>query len=267
MGSDGSTSWPPPAQPRYRVAVSIHLVGGGRDEAEWPALYTPFVREATAQARSHGSAIPTIGIVVVHAPDEVSAGSEMIARFTAAVAGQVPADIRPLVVVEGGQLHSSSLTGLDAVLVAGGLTPAYAHALEPLATELAALVEAGTPYLGFSAGAAIAARRAVVGGYRQDGVVICPEDNAEDLDELTVVDGLGLVEFAVDVHAAQWGNVTRLMAAVEVGAVDRGVAVDENTLLLVPTDSTTHSRAGAGRLWWVSRQGPDIVVRLEAARP
>jgi cyanophycinase len=246
--------------------VGIHLVGGGRDEAEWPALYSSFVSEATARARTHGSAIPTVGVVVVHAPDDVSAGSEMVARFTAAVDSQGPADIRPLVVAEGGQLHPSSLIGLDAVLVAGGLTPAYAHTLQPLAAELVALVQAGTPYLGFSAGAAIAARRAIVGGYLQDGVAICNEDNAEDLDELTVVDGLGLVDFSVDVHAAQWGNVTRLMAAVQTGAVDHGVAVDENTLLLVPTSSTTHSRAGAGRLWWVSRHGPDVVVRLELGR-
>jgi cyanophycinase len=247
--------------------MGIHLVGGGHDEAQWPALYTSFVHEATARARMRGSLVPTIGVVVVHAPDEVSAGSGAVARFTAAVRGQGPADVRPLVVVEGGRLDPSSLHGLDAILVAGGLTPAYARALQPLAADVVALVKAGTPYLGFSAGAAIAARRAIVGGYLQDGLVICHEDNAENLDELTVVDGLGLVDFTVDVHAAQWGNVTRLMAAVQAGAVDRGVAIDENALLLVPTSSPTHySLAGAGRLWWVSRHGPDLAVRLEVGR-
>jgi cyanophycinase len=185
------------------------------------------------------------------------------ARFTGALTGQGPANVRPLVVVEGGQFDPSDLHGLDAVLVAGGLTPAYAHALQPVAAEIVTLVKTGAPYLAFSAGAALAARRAVIGGYLQDGVAICHEDNAEDLDELEVVDGLGLVDFAVDVHAAEWGNTTRLMAAVWTGVVERGVAVDENTLLLFNDDSATHRSAGAGRLWWVSRQGPDLLVRLE----
>jgi cyanophycinase len=125
------------------------------------------------------------------------------------------------------------------------------------------MVRAGSPYLGFSAGAAVAARRAVVGGYRQDGVAICPEDNAEDLDELSVVDGLGLVDFAVDVHAAQWGNVPRLIAAVGAGLVHRGVAIDEDTLLHVADHPSATTVAGAGRVWWMSLQGRAVVVRLE----
>jgi cyanophycinase len=243
--------------------VSIHLIGGGRDEAQWPALYTSFLQEATDRAGRHGSAVPSIGVVVVHAADEESAGSESVNRFTAAVAGQGPATIHPRIVAEGGHLDPADLHGLDGLLVAGGLTPAYARALQPVTADVVALVRAGTPYLGFSAGAAIAARRAVVGGYLLDGVAICHEDNAEDLDELSVVDGLGLVEFTVDVHAAQWGNATRLIAAVRAGTVERGVAVDENTLLVVSEDSATRRTAGAGRLWWVSRHGPDVLVRLE----
>jgi cyanophycinase len=249
--------------PRYPAKVSTHLVGGGRDEAQWPALYTTFLHEATDRGRTHGSAVPTIAVIVVHAADDEPAGAEAVARFTAAVTGRGPANVRPLIVVEGGQLHPSGLHGIDAILVAGGLTPAYAHALQPVTAEIVALVKGGIPYLGFSAGAAIAARRAIIGGYLENGIAICHEDNAENLDELTVVDGLGLVDFTVDVHAAQWGNATRLMAAVQTGAVEWGVAVDENTLLLVDTDSTTQRVAGAGRLWWVSRQGHDLVVRLE----
>ena len=58
------------------------------------------------------------------------------------------------------------------------------------------LAERGVPYAGFSAGAALAARSAVVGGWLLDGVPVCPEDTAEDLDEIAVRDGLGLMSFA-----------------------------------------------------------------------
>ena len=67
---------------------------------------------------------------------------------------------------------------------------------------------------------------------------------------MTVVEGLGLVDGAVDVHAAQWGNVSRLVAAVESGLVPCGLALDECTTLLPDGDV-----AGAGRLWRVTREG------------
>jgi hypothetical protein len=46
-------------------------------------------------------------------------------------------------------------------------------------------------------------------------------------------DGLGLGPFTVDVHAAQWGTLPRLIAAVDSGAVEHGVAIDENTAVNV----------------------------------
>jgi cyanophycinase len=251
-----------PDRHRYRERVSIHLVGGGRNESQWPALYAPFVGEATDRASARGAAVPTIGLVVVPDAEDDPGGAATVDRFTAVLLAQGRADVRPLVVADGEQLDPSGLHELDGVFVAGGRTPAYALALQPVAAELLALVHAGTPYLGFSAGAAVAARRALVGGFLQDGVVVCAEDNAEGLDELTVVDGLGLVDVSVDVHAAQWGNVTRLLAAVRVGAVDRGVAIDEDTLLLIQGQDGPR-RTGTGRLWWVSRQDSDVVVRLE----
>ena len=87
-------------------------------------------------------------------------------------------------------------------------------------------VTAGLPYAGFSAGAAIAAGSAIIGGWRIDGVPVCPEDSDEGLDPVTVVDGIGLVDGAVDVHAVQWGNLSRLIAAVGAGLVAHGVALD-----------------------------------------
>ena len=65
---------------------------------------------------------------------------------------------------------------------------------------------------------------------------------------LTVVPGIGLVEGAVDVHAAQWGNLSRLLAVVEAGLAPHGLALDECTTLEVGPDRVT----GAGRVWRVS---------------
>ena len=60
---------------------------------------------------------------------------------------------------------------------------------------------------------------------------------------MTVVEGLGLVEGAVDVHAAQWGNVSRLVAAVESGLVPSGLARECTTLL---PDGDVAAPAGSG---------------------
>jgi len=128
----------------------------------------------------------------------------------------------------------------------------------PIMEELRLLVGDGLPYLGFSAGAAIAADTAIIGGWRIDGIPICDEDFGEDLDDVTVVEGLGLVDLAVDVHAAQWGTLTRLIAATEAGLVEGGVAVDEFTALIVGDDE--FRVVGRGSVWQVMPHDDGVVV-------
>jgi cyanophycinase len=231
--------------------MSISLVGGGRGGAAREQVYGPFVGEALWHAAADGRQQARIGIVVVYEVGDPEPGAEVFARFRDIVSELGSCECRPLLVAEGGELSPGLLGDLDGLLVAGGLTPAYHHALMPVAAEIVALVGRSVPYLGFSAGAAIAARRAIVGGWRSGPLVICNEDNAEDLEELTVRDGLGLVELSIDVHAAQWGNVTRLWMAAHTGAVAAGVAIDEDTALIVDGDRLTVT--GAGQVWWVSR--------------
>jgi cyanophycinase len=81
----------------------------------------------------------------------------------------------------------------------------------------------------------IAAANAIVGGWQRavdDRVIaIADEQASEDLDLLDVRPGLGLVPFAVDVHASQAGTLTRLLHAVDQGAADAGWAIDEDTML------------------------------------
>jgi cyanophycinase len=97
----------------------------------------------------------------------------------------------------------------------------------------------------------VAARDAVVGGFQDaDGCAVCPEEAGEGLDAVTVVAGLGLVPFAVDVHAAQWGTLGRLVHAVEAGLVAEGWALDEGACLV---DGAV---VGPGAAWHVTRDAP-----------
>lgn len=155
---------------------------------------------------------------------------------------------------------AADLDGFGGLYVAGGLTPAYASLLAPLADALAP----GLVYGGFSAGAAVAARRALVGGWLRDGRPAAPEDAAEDLNDLTVTDGLGLVPFAVEAHATQWGTLSRAIHAVDAGLVAECWALDEGTGLLV-RDGRPREVRGAGYAYHVT-SGRDG-VRVRVVRP
>jgi cyanophycinase len=193
------------------VTLSV-LIGGGRDEEQVRRLLAPFV-EATRGGE--------VACVVVGEGEGVD-----LDRWHGVLADA--ASVRDVVLKEGRPLTADDVAGVAGVFVAGGLTPLYAELVAPQRAALADL-----PYAGFSAGAAIAAERAVVGGWQLDGTAICPEDAGEDLDELTVVDGLGRVGFAIDVHAAQWGTTSRALQAVRAGLVAEAYAVDEHTAVVV----------------------------------
>ena len=122
---------------------------------------------------------------------------------------------------------------------------------------------AGTPYLGFSAGAMVVPERAIVGGFRIRGVWVCPEEVSEGLGEVELREGLGLVPFAVDVHAAQAGTLGRAVAAVVHGMVDRAVAVDENTALVLPNADPGEQRViGTNNCWLIRGPGPKATVSV-----
>jgi cyanophycinase len=161
-------------------------------------------------------------------------------------------------IVEGELFESSVLSDIDGLLIAGGLTPAYLDAVTPLIDEIRLLVGDGLPYLGFSAGAAIAAEAAIIGGWKIDDIPVCSEDTGEDLEEVTVAEGLGLVELAIDVHAAQWGTLARLIAATEAGLVEGGVAIDEFTALIIGEDSVRV--VGRGNAWSVTLHDDGVLV-------
>jgi cyanophycinase len=95
--------------------------------------------------------------------------------------------------------------------------------------------------------------------WRLDGVAVCHEDCGEDLDELTIVDGLSLVPFAVEVHCAQWGTLSRISAAVAASRIGAAVAIDEDTMLGLRGGVATVS--GPGQVWTVTSAKTGAVVK------
>lgn len=218
------------------------LVGGGRDAALVREVLRPFVA-----ALDGGEA----ACVIADEGDGVD-----LERWTGVLADC--SGVRPVVVSEGRPLTPADIADCAGVFVAGGLTPLYATLVVPAREAMADL-----PYAGLSAGAAIASARAIVGGWRVGELQVCSEDAGEDLDELAVVDGLGRVPYAVDVHAAQWGTVTRALQAVRLGRVEEAWAIDEHTALVL--DGAEQRVLGTGAAHHLTRSGDGVLVRSTTA--
>ena len=212
--------------------MSTFLIGGGRDDDQVRASHAPFVAACGG------------GPIVAFALDDPE-------RWEAALRLAGAADVRCLLTPP----VADDLAGAAGVFVAGGLTPAYQEALAGWT------LPDGLHYCGFSAGAAVAARRAIVGGWTHAGRPVLDADFGEGLGEIEVRDGLGLVDFAVDVHAAQWGTLTRLIAAVDAGLVAEGVAIDEGTVLVCDGDRPPRVD-GRGHAWRVRTQDGNTIVSV-----
>jgi cyanophycinase len=238
------------------LPAPVLLIGGGWDPGAGRRHYGALLAACTTPR-------PQVACVVLDEGD----GTEQFGRWAGALTAAGPCEPVPVLVPEGGALDVAALGDADAVLVGGGLTPAYAAALAPAREALGEwLAQRPRPYAGFSAGSAIAATRAVVGGWRAAGVPVCPVDAGEDLEEVTVVDGLGLVPFSVDVHCAQWGTLPRLLSALTAlsgppGGI--GVGLDENTMLTVAGGTATVS--GSGHAWLTTSTAEGVTVRALAA--
>jgi cyanophycinase len=236
----------------------VHLVGGGWFD-DGGSVYRGFLEEATARAVAGGRSVPRIAVIVVHDGD----GLDTFARFDAVLGMTAPCELVSVLTVEGREVPQSAFAEVDAILVAGGLTPAYLESLRPRFGEIRRQVADGTPYLGFSAGAAIAAEHALVGGWKIGDVEVCAEAASEELEEVAVEEGIGLLDVVIDVHAAQWGTLTRLIAATEAGLVDGGLAVDEGTVLIAGDGPLRVG--GRGSVWTVFASESGVTVSSAAA--
>jgi cyanophycinase len=233
------------------------LIGGGRDPQEVQAAYAPFV-DATAGG--------DILALVLDEGDDTDVPRWQNALRAVPGAGAV----RAVVVSRERPPTREDVLGATGIFVAGGWTPEYQGALVTAAGGgwLEAAREAGAVYGGFSAGAAVAAKEALVGGWKDviDGrdYPVCAEEAGEDLGTIELRRGLGVVEAVIDVHAAQWGTLSRLVHAVGLADGDVGYAIDENTTLELEDEAVTVH--GAGLVHRVQSQ-PDGSVRVEILAP
>ncbi len=256
----------------------MHLVGGGRDLDAAPIVYGTFLAEAGQRSAAAGRAVPRTGVVLVADRDELADGVDW---FRQALARCGPAEVLAATADPTGALCLDDAStpaarwwsDLDGLLVGGGLTPAYHRVLLPHAVAIRVAVADGLPYVGFSAGAMIAPQRALLGGWRLGSTAVTHEDNAEDLDQVTVVDGLGLISSTVEVHTSQWGTLSRLVAAVTAELATSGIAVDENTVVILDPATDGPARAagaaetvlGTGQAWFLTAD--DGSVRVERREP
>lgn len=236
--------------------MSVHLVGGGWTPGGDPDVTSTFLAEASVRAAGSGRMVPRIGLLIV--VDDDTPSEEYRAGYPESLRAVAACEPIVTVIASGEAFEASVLTDIDALVVGGGVTPSYLQAVDPLVEEIRLLVADGLPYLGFSAGAMIAADRAIVGGWRINGIEVCPQRASQGLDEVTVVEGLGLVDLAVDVHAAQWGALSRLVAATEAGLVDGGVGIDEHTALVVSDEG--FAVFGDGSVWQVLDEPAGVIV-------
>ena len=166
---------------------------------------------------------------------------------------------------EGGTVWPEDFARLAGLVVCGGWTPGYLDALGPQRDAISRLVRGGVPYLGFSAGAMVVSRHAIVGGWKYQGRAIAPEIVGEGLEELTIRDGLALIGPSVETHADAWSNLGVALAALEACPARTAVTIDEDTCLVVDPTSGRTSVLGSGRVQWLQKEGAHVLVSHEEA--
>jgi cyanophycinase len=247
--------------------TSIFLHGGGDHPNSREATLGRFVSAVTASSPGR--------LVLVVAEAIAAEAHQSFLDYQAIFASlpAPPAEILPLFVSPTTPLTRDHLAALQptGLFVCGGVTPFYHQALCVDTEWLGEMHAKNIPYGGTSAGAAIAARQAILGGWRlqREGELrqILFQGAGEGLDTLTVGAGLALVPFSVEVHASQWGTLTRLIHAVATGLVKEGWAIDENTLLEVQDESL--EVYGQGHIYHVRRRSgaaPQVAIYTAPAR-
>ena len=237
--------------------ASVYLMGGGWNEAAYPRTYGRFAAAASKSGQAR------IACVILDGEDR-----EMHYGWAAHAFSIVGVrETYPVYVSGADPLLWNQLEGATGIFVGGGLTPAYHDAMVPSAASwLPGLVERGVPYAGISAGAMIAADRAIVAGWKlkrgDTDHAICSEELAEEADQLDIRSGLGLAPFAVDTHASHYGSPTRVMHAVNAGLVDEGWAIDEETMIEL-IDGVPRVR-GLGVAYRIRRSGGSLKVDIAA---
>jgi cyanophycinase len=235
--------------------MSIHLTGGGWPFDDDGAVFRPFFDEATQRATEAGRLDgPRVAIVLVRDGD----GPEKFVELSSVFASL--GKIEPIAVLapEGAPIDDGLLGDIDGLVVWGGLVPAYRESLSGSFETIRALISSGVPYFGMSAGAAVASDGALIGGWKIGDVQVCPVDASQEVEQVTIAEGIGLIDTTIDIHAVQWGTVARLIAATEAAVVEGGLAIDEHTALIVGDGGLRV--VGSGSVWSVARDSGTVRV-------
>ncbi|WP_235008730.1 Type 1 glutamine amidotransferase-like domain-containing protein [Arthrobacter sp. SLBN-122] len=151
--------------------MSIFLAGAGPDPLGFPEVFDRFALDA----REHAGRDRQARIAVAGHVREGNA-NDLVAIYAGPLQARIDCEIIALPLITGNPAEAAALDEVDAIVVGGGLTPAYWDALHPLAAVIRRKVVDRTPYLGFSAGAMVAAQGALIGGYRICGVEVCGQE-------------------------------------------------------------------------------------------
>lgn len=240
--------------------MSIFLAGAGPDPLGFQEVFDRFALDVREHA---GAGAARVAVAVHHCGGDLQ---ELVAACAEPLRARIGCEIAAVPLLSGKPADPGAFANVDAVVVGGGLTPAYWEALHPAAAKIRRLVGDGAPYLGFSAGAMVAPRQALVGGYRINGVEVCSAECSEGLGSVDIREGLGLAGFSVDVHAAQAGTLSRAVGAVAAGLVERAVAIDEQTaVVLAALGDGEYKVIGSGNCWDIHQSGGAAVVSVRSA--
>lgn len=195
--------------------------------------------------------------------DHQGSAEHFLPAYASPLIAGLSCQVMALLVRSDERVAAANFDETDGIVVGGGPTPEYHRGLQDAAPTISSAVAGGVPYVGFSAGAMVAADYALIGGRLMDGREVCSEEWSEGLEDVTFLPGLGLVPFAVDVHASQAGTLGRAISAVHSRLVDEAVAIDEDTAVVVQPGRQRNLRVmGKGNAWVVERKGEQTTVSM-----
>ena len=253
--------------------MSLFLVGAGYDDSLVEA-YDKFV----SQARHHNADAP-IAVVVAGPPSESADHAAELTRIVASrwvdaniltiyldgpgTAPMMGAPATPLWAEDESFQLPDNLDALAGIIVGGGAVPSYINGLAPAAEQLSMLVRGGAPWLGFSAGAMVPCVTALAGGWKLQGRQVGQQTGAEGFDEVTFVEGLGLVSLTISTHNDTLSGDGLIISAVESGLLSSAVAVDEATCLRIDASTGRTEVMGRGLVRWFTREVNGVLVRSQ----
>ncbi|MGA4506862.1 hypothetical protein ACQB6R_00825 [Propionibacteriaceae bacterium G1746] len=246
--------------------MTLFLVGGGPTD-QLSDVHDVFAASIGARVRGIAGRAPRVAYLSAGLPDEV-------AQFKDAYLAPLLERLPEVEVTEVYLLpHAAEepdptvwpddFDDMDAIIVAGGHTPSYLAGLAPHRDQLARMVRGDVHYLGYSAGASITSRHALISGWQLNGRPVASQQWSEGLDEATVVDGLAMITPTIATHADVALNDGLVIGVLEADLTRQCVGIDEHTCLVVDPITGRTAHYGRGRLRWFSRESSSVVVTTQ----